>query len=72
VKISWQYAVGSRQKVKIDIYNCQGNLVDRLPTANCLLPTEVIWDASGHPSGIYIARIQWGGKRMTRQLVLMK
>jgi len=72
VKISWQYAVGSRQQINISIYNCRGKLVEKLPIAYCILPTEVTWNPAGLPAGIYLARINTGQYSFSKKLVLTR
>jgi hypothetical protein len=56
----------------IIIYDIKGKMVQKLSATSYQLSAGITWNAIGLPSGIYIARVQWGGKRVTKQLVLMK
>ncbi|MEA2078242.1 MAG: T9SS type A sorting domain-containing protein [Candidatus Marinimicrobia bacterium] len=71
VVISMHYAVGSNAVV--NIYNTQGILVEQL--VNAYLEAgdyDLTWDASGMPSGMYIAVMRAGGFVKSRKIVLMK
>jgi hypothetical protein len=55
----------------LKIYNFAGALVEDLPFPPATDRT-VVWNAAGHPSGLYFAVLQIHGKRLTRTLVLAK
>jgi hypothetical protein len=54
---------------QISIFNIQGK---QLETFNMKHETSVTWNADGHPTGLYIARINAGRKQISRPLFLMK
>jgi hypothetical protein len=72
VRISRQYAAGSRQKMEIAIYNCRGTMIEKLPTANCLLPTDITWNPAGLPAGVYLVRADIGNRILTRRITLTR
>ncbi len=70
-KISWQLPVGSYQTLKV--YDVLGNevatLSDEYKEAGRY---EVIFDASGLPSGVYICRLEAGDFSSVKKLTLIK
>ncbi len=69
---SWQQAVGS-ETIHLQIYDIQGKIVYKLPTAHFQLPAELTWDASRFSSGVYWCVLSAGNKRLSAlRLVLLK
>ena len=67
------FSVPRSSEVKIEVFNLLGQKVTTL--ADGTLPAgnhQVIWDASGNPSGVYFYRVRWAGGSETRKMVLVK
>jgi hypothetical protein len=59
--------------VRLAIYSVDGKLVTRLvdgkkPEGNY----RVRWNATGRPTGLYVCRLEAGGKRLYKKLVLIR
>ena len=76
VKITYvvpRTSYGVKTPIQFNVYDINGKMVEQMtPYDERSTRYEFTWNATGYPSGIYIVRIQWGGKRVTKQLVLMK
>ncbi|OGJ92329.1 MAG: hypothetical protein A2268_06250 [Candidatus Raymondbacteria bacterium RifOxyA12_full_50_37] len=57
---------------EIRIFDIHGKLVQKLATDYLLLASGITWDASNQPSGLYIIRVQVGGKTLVKQALLLK
>ena len=67
------YAVPERSHVTLTVYNALGERVEEL--VNCELEAgshEVLFDAKGLASGVYLYRLQAGDLMQTRRLLLLK
>ncbi len=63
----------TRGHLRLEIFNLLGQAVATL--ADGEFPagkTSLAWDATGHPSGIYLVRADFGEKTETRKLILLK
>lgn len=63
----------TRGHLKLEIFNLLGQQVATL--ADREFPagkTDLSWDATGHPSGIYLVGADFGAKTETRKLILLK
>ena len=59
--------------VQLAVYNLNGELVDWLFSGDQFAGShQVIWDASGHPSGIYLVRLNTGDLVETQKVMLLK
>jgi len=60
----------------IRIYNIKGELVQDLSKTIHPSPStfhlSVPWDASGHPSGMYIVQVQTGNRILKKRITLLK
>ncbi len=69
--IGMHYAEGNNAVV--NIYNTQGVLVDQLINGYVEAGNyELIWNASGMPSGVYIVKMVAGNVMQSQKIVLMK
>jgi Leucine-rich repeat (LRR) protein len=67
------YQLPNHTMVKLSIYNLLGQLVTTLVSEKQQPGKhEVIWDASGFPSGIYIYRIQADGHTEVKKMLLIQ
>jgi len=68
-----EFTLPSTQRVALRLYNVLGRevavLMDEIRTAG---RHEMTFDASGLPSGVYLCRLEAGGKAETRKIVLLK
>jgi Secretion system C-terminal sorting domain len=70
-RISWQSSIGSQQS--LIIYDVNGKEVDILFDAfNPAGSYEVVFDASGLPSGIYFYKLESGNFIKTKKMILLK
>jgi hypothetical protein len=58
--------------IGIAIYNIDGKIVYRLSATSYQLSAGITWNATGHPSGVYIIRATVNGQVLTRRIVLQK
>jgi len=66
-------AVEKSQAVSLQILNLQGQLIETLINQQTEARYhQVIWDATNHPSGVYIAKLIAGDFTQTQKLVLVK
>ncbi|MCF7833374.1 MAG: T9SS type A sorting domain-containing protein, partial [Candidatus Marinimicrobia bacterium] len=68
-----QFAVPESQHVKLQIFDITGRLIETLinefkEAGNW----DVKWNAGNYSSGIYIYRLQYGDKHISRKMLLMK
>jgi hypothetical protein len=67
------YDVYENSDVKLDIYNISGQkvetLVDSYHQAGAY---SVKWNAGNYSSGIYIYRLEYGEKHISRKMLLLK
>ncbi|MBK8164859.1 MAG: S8 family peptidase [bacterium] len=58
---------------RLAVYSLRGERVAVLADGELAAgPHEVTWDATGHPSGIYVYRLQAGATDLTRKMTLVK
>lgn len=58
---------------RLAVYSLRGERVALLADGDLAAgPHEVTWDATGHPSGIYVYRLQSGAIDLTRKMTLVK
>jgi hypothetical protein len=69
-----EYEVVTRSDVSITIYNAQGQIVDKLVSAESHLPGEykVRWHARNSASGLYFYRLRAGDYSITRKMLLLR
>jgi hypothetical protein len=60
------------QTAEIQILNVSGKIVCQLTSDLCHLTSGISWNASHHPSGIYIAEIRAGNRRFNKTLTLLQ
>jgi hypothetical protein len=58
--------------VRIAIYNANGKIVDRLSATSHQLTTGLIWNASVRPAGLYLLKVDFGGRTLNKKLFLVK
>lgn len=67
------YRLASSGETTLKIFSADGKEVATLVRAHKEAGSyEAVWETSGMPSGVYIARLAFGGKEQSRKLVLMK
>jgi type IX secretion system substrate protein len=67
------FILPQRANIRVDIYNLLGQNIDVL--ADGLYDAgqyNLVWDASGKPSGVYFYRLTVGNDVLTRKMVMMK
>jgi hypothetical protein len=70
---SIDYALPEAAKVKVEVYNVLGQVVDVLVDGNQEAGFhKVVWDASNMASGVYFYRITANSFTSTKRMVLMK
>jgi len=70
---TFEFELPGRQHVVLNLYNIQGQLVDRLVDASFEAGRhQVTYNANQLSSGIYFARMQVDGALLTRKVVLLK
>lgn len=69
-----RFALPARDDVTLEIFNVTGaRVATLLQNRSYVAGThEVVWDASGVPSGVYLARLQAGGQIHTTKMTLLK
>ncbi|OGJ93750.1 MAG: hypothetical protein A2487_09325 [Candidatus Raymondbacteria bacterium RifOxyC12_full_50_8] len=66
---------GLKSKIVADIFDLRGRCVEtvhRTVSANDMGHMTIVWDASNHPSNVYIVQAEVGGKVLTKRIVLIK
>jgi len=59
--------------VNINIYNALGERVDAVYSkVTSSGKHEVTWNASNHPSGVYISEVSWNGRSINSKMLLLK
>jgi hypothetical protein len=58
----------STPALQVTIYDPRGRTIDQIPIDE----NRAIWNARNFPSGIYLARVTWENRAMTKKLYLMK
>jgi len=72
IVVSRQNSAAS-ENVSIRIYNVSGKLVKKfLPADYCPRTTSYTWQASGHPSGIYLIKVKINDKLIHKRITLIK
>ncbi len=67
------FDVPAESNVTLEIYNISGQRVDELHAGSMTAGFHTVtWNAAGHPSGLYFARLQAGNTVLNQKLVLMK
>lgn len=56
--------------VTVGIYDIQGNLIDSYE--NMSSSDEILWDASGEASGVYLVKINGGQSQLSKKIIYMK
>ncbi|UCE19657.1 MAG: T9SS type A sorting domain-containing protein, partial [Gemmatimonadota bacterium] len=70
---SIEYALPEAAKVRVEVYNVLGQVVDVLVDGNQEAGFQkVVWDASDMASGIYFYRIRANDFKSTKRMVLLK
>ncbi len=70
---SIQYAVSSRQFVKLTVYDLLGREIENLVNEEKPEGTyEVIWNAANLPSGVYFYKLQAGDFVQTKKMILLR
>jgi hypothetical protein len=68
-----QFTIPVEMDVNVDIVNMQGRLIETLIDKHLLEGYHnVIWNASGHASGVYFVKLNIGGEISVQKLMLMK
>ena len=66
------------ETITAQVYNLNGTLVQTLVANNSskvngrLSPVAFTWNASSNPSGIYIVRASFNGKKLSKRILLAK
>jgi hypothetical protein len=71
-KIAVSYQLSAVSKIQVSVFNVAGKQITKLTTDSRQLTAGISWDASGHPSGIYIAKVKIGNKMLRKKLFLYK
>jgi hypothetical protein len=58
--------------IGIAIYNTNGKLIQKLSTTSYQLSAGIIWNASGHASGVYVIHVKSRGRTLVQRLLLAK
>jgi DNA integrity scanning protein DisA with diadenylate cyclase activity len=67
------YRLSADSHIDLSIYNTSGRNIGTLFTGEQTAGRhQVIWDASGMPSGIYVVRLMAGDRMQNQKIVLMK
>ena len=67
------YSLPSTGEISLNVYNINGKLVDTLIKGQQSSGShEITFNASNLPSGVYFARLEWGGGIVTEKLLLLK
>jgi hypothetical protein len=67
------FALPERADVRIDVYNMLGQNIAVLAEDSYEAGQyDIVWNASGKPSGVYFYRLNVGNEVLTRKMVLMK
>jgi len=73
VQTTISFSLACQSQVNISIYDITGRLVDLLASKYYDVGKhELVWDATGQPSGIYFARLRAGEYFKTNRMVLLK
>jgi hypothetical protein len=68
-----KYNLPKASNVKIELYDITGRKIDTIVESHRLAgANQVVWDATGKPSGIYLYRIRAGNESKTGRMVLLK
>jgi hypothetical protein len=70
--IRFRVPPGTAARAAVRIYDLKGRLVAKLPAGSSAGAQEVVWDASGLPSGAYFYTLEAAGLSRTRKMTLMK
>ena len=67
------YIINEKSPVVLDVYNLQGQLVNRLVNGSQTAGTHTIqWNATDQPSGVYLYRLTIDGRSITRKMTVIK
>ena len=70
---SIQYVLGRRATIRLSIYNILGEHVTTLAHGEENAGRhQVVWDATGMSSGVYMCRLEVGGTSLSRKLLLVR
>jgi uncharacterized repeat protein (TIGR01451 family) len=68
-----EYTLDRSRQVTLTIYDVQGREIERLVDQRQSAGTHRIrWNATGHPSGVYLYRLRAGAITKTRRMLLIK
>lgn len=68
-----EYELPEAQNIKLQVFDITGHLVETLYNGfKEAGHWDVTWDAGNYSSGIYIYRLEYGDKHVSRKMVLMK
>lgn len=68
-----KYSLPRDSQVLLRIYNLRGQVVETLVEGSMTAGYhDAVWNAAGHPSGVYFYRIQAGDFTETRKMILLK
>jgi hypothetical protein len=68
-----EFWLPSRGEVRLDVYDVSGRRVGRLAEGSYGAGRHrVRWDARGIPSGLYLCRLEAGGRAVTRKIVRLR
>jgi hypothetical protein len=67
-----RFSLETHGDVSLQIYDITGRLVETVVNGTIRGEHEVVWDASGYPSGVYLIRLSHGDRTHTRKMLLLK
>ncbi|MBT5955695.1 MAG: T9SS type A sorting domain-containing protein, partial [Candidatus Marinimicrobia bacterium] len=71
--VNIQYSNDTVGNISIRIYNIKGEQIETLVDSHVSVGQhKVIWNASNHPTGIYIVRLTSPNKAITQKIILLK
>jgi hypothetical protein len=71
-RIAISYRPSAISQAELNILNVNGRLVKKLTVDSNRLAAGINWTASGQAAGVYIVRVNIGGRRFDRKIFLLK
>jgi hypothetical protein len=72
MKIAASHQLLAVSKIKLEIYDINGKLVDKLITDSRQLKAGINWNAQNFSPGVYLVKVRVGSKTVTQRIVLQR
>jgi hypothetical protein len=70
--VTFAFRLREAGPVTIKIYDPAARQVDAITRDASASDNAIVWDPGGHPSGLYLARVEAGGQVLTQPFAIVR